>query len=52
MKPFDFILLKYQDFGVEEVEFKNQNSLFKSVKNIFFKKCAGSYKKMGVASYR
>ena len=34
MKPFHFIPLKYQDFGEEEVEFKNQKSLFKSVKNI------------------
>ena len=34
MKPFHFITLKYQDFGEEEVEFKNQKSLFKSVKNI------------------
>ena len=29
-----FIPLKYQDFGEEEVEIKNQKSLFKSVKNI------------------
>ena len=34
MKPFHFIPLKYQDFGEEEVEFKKQKSLFKSVKNI------------------
>ena len=34
MKPFHFIPLKYQDFGEEEVEFKNQKSLFKNVKNI------------------
>ena len=26
--------VKYQDFGEEEVEFKNQKSLFKSVKSI------------------
>ena len=34
MKPFNFIPLKYQDFGEEEVEFKNQKTHFKSVKNI------------------
>ena len=36
MKPFQFIPLKYQDFGGggEKVGFKNQKSLFKKVKNI------------------
>ena len=34
MKPFNFIPLKYEDFEEEEVEFKNQKRLFKSVKNI------------------
>ena len=34
MKPFHFIPLKYQEFGEEEVVFKNQKSLFKSVKSI------------------
>ena len=34
MKPFHFIPLKYQDFGEEEVEFKNQKTFLKSVKNI------------------
>ena len=34
MKPFNLIPLKYQEFGEEEVEFKKQKILFKSVKNI------------------
>ena len=34
MKPFHFITLTYQDFGDGKVEFKNQKSLFKILKNI------------------
>ena len=34
MKPIHFIPLKYQDFGEEEVELKNQKAFFKDVKNI------------------
>ena len=39
MKPFHFIPLKYQDFGEEEVEFKNRKSLKNiSVLNVAFSK--------------
>ena len=36
MKPFHFIPLKYQDFGEEEVEFKNQKAFFKALKTFWF----------------